>query len=278
MLHSLIVNTQQNQPLQSAKYEHTKRMIHFKKYGQQGENLVVIHGLFGNSDNWHSIAQSLSEHFTVYCLDLPNHGKSSALEDAAYDIMASTINAWMQQESIQECFMLGHSMGGKVAMQFASQYPEKIKRLIVADIAPVNYESSHHVIFDGLKAIDPEHIKNRKEADTILAQFVEILGVRQFLLKSLIKTEQGFAWQIHIDNLFHNYAKIRAIPPFVKAYQGETLFIKGENSGYIQAQHKDAILTWFPKAQVKMIPATGHWLHAEKPLPFTSLVKRFCQK
>jgi esterase len=253
-------------------------MIHFKKYGQQGEPLVVIHGLFGSSDNWHSIAQSLSEHFTLYCLDLPNHGKSAALENAAYDTMANTINTWMEQEGIKNCFMLGHSMGGKVAMQFASQFSEKVKRLIVADIAPVSYESSHHVIFDGLKAIDLERIQNRKEADTILSRFVETLGVRQFLLKSLIKTEQGFSWQINIDNLFHNYAQIRSIPPFKKAYEGDTLFIKGEHSDYIQAEHKDAILTWFPKAQVKMIPATGHWLHAEKPLPFTSLVKRFCQK
>ncbi len=253
-------------------------MIHSKKYGQQGESLVVIHGLFGNSDNWHSIAQSLSEHFTVYCLDLPNHGKSDDLENVTYDAMAHAINSWMQEEGLKECFMLGHSMGGKVAMQFASQFPEKIKRLIVADIAPVNYESSHDVIFDGLKAIHPERLQNRKEADTILAQFVETLGVRQFLLKSLVKTEHGFAWQINIDNLFNSYAQIRAIPPFKKAYQGDTLFIKGENSNYIQAEHKDAILTWFPKANVKMIPATGHWLHAEKPLPFTSLVKRFCQK
>jgi esterase len=253
-------------------------MIHFKKYGQNKVPLVVIHGLFGNSDNWHSIAQSLSEHFTVYCLDLPNHGKSDALENAAYDIMANHINTWMQTEGIETCFLLGHSMGGKVAMQFASQFPDKVKRLIVADIAPVDYESSHHSIFDGLKAIDLNQIKNRKEADTILAEYVETLGVRQFLLKSLIKADTGFAWQVNIDNLFNNYAQIRATPPFEKAYQGETLFIKGENSDYIQAQHKDAILHWFPNAQVKMIPATGHWLHAEKPLPFTSLVKRFCQK
>lgn len=253
-------------------------MIHFKKYGQQGEPLVVIHGLFGNSDNWHSIAQSLAEHFTVYCLDLPNHGKSSNLENAAYDIMANAVNQWMMQESIQTCFLLGHSMGGKVAMQFASQFPEKVKRLIVADIAPVDYDPSHNEIFKGLKAINTEQLQNRKEADSILAQYVDILGVRQFLLKSLVKTEQGFEWQIHIDNLFNNYAQIRATPPFEAPYQGDTLFIKGENSDYIQAQHKDAILTWFPQAQVKMIPATGHWLHAEKPLPFTSLVKRFCLK
>lgn len=252
-------------------------MIHFKQYGQHDETLVVIHGLFGNSDNWHSIAQSLSEQFTVYCLDLPNHGKSSPLENAAYNVMAKEIHNWMQEQGLAQCFLLGHSMGGKVAMQFASQYPDMVKRLIVADIAPVNYESSHHVIFDGLKAIDLAQIKTRKEADKILAQYVETLGVRQFLLKSLVKTESGFEWQIHIDNLFNNYAQIRAIPPFVEAYQGETLFIKGENSDYIQAQHKESILTWFPQAKVKMIPGTGHWLHAEKPLPFTSLVKRFCQ-
>lgn len=263
-------------------------MIHFKHYPhvndtpesanehQQVDNLVIIHGLFGNSDNWNSIAQSLSAHCHIYTLDLPNHGQSIDLEHATYDAMAELIHTWMLENKIESCFLLGHSMGGKVAMQFASQYPERLKGLLVADIAPVDYPSSHHDIFDGLKAIDLQQLSNRKEADEILATYEPSLAIRQFLLKSLVKGQSGFEWRINIENLSNNYNLIRQTPPLSQTYEGPTLFIKGENSNYIQAKHKDAILQWFPNAVVKIIPETGHWLHAEKPLPFSGLVKRFC--
>jgi len=250
-----------------------------KKLAEDQEStktILVIHGLFGNSDNWHSIAQALSSEFNIYTIDLPNHGQSSPLEQASYDTIATLINEWMQQIKLEKCFLLGHSMGGKVAMQLATQYPEKVQGLIVVDIAPVDYPSGHHDIFDGLKAINPQVIHSRKQADTILRDYEPLVPIRQFLLKSLIKGDNGFQWLIHIDNLFNNYVSIRSAPPLPASYQGNTLFIKGENSTYIQEKHRDTILHWFPTAQVKIIPDAGHWLHAEKPLPFTSLVKRFC--
>lgn len=258
-------------------------MIHCKHYPCTSsvtpqESLVIIHGLFGNSDNWHSIAQSLSEYFHVYTLDLPNHGLSDQLEEASYDNMATLVQEWLHTNKIPSCFLLGHSMGGKVAMQFASQFPEHLLGLIVADIAPVNYQSSHHDIFAGLKAIPLTQITSRKEADAILSSYEPTLAIRQFLLKNLIKSEQGFKWLIELDNLANNYELIRSTPPLIQPFTGSTLFIKGEHSDYIQAKDKNAILHWFPQAEVKIIPATGHWLHAEKPIPFTSLVRRFCQK
>ncbi|TBR37522.1 alpha/beta fold hydrolase [Marinomonas agarivorans] len=257
-------------------------MIYSKHYPclepqQTTPTLVIMHGLFGNSDNWHSIAQSLSSHFDIYTLDLPNHGRSSRIRPASYDSMANLIKEWMQEKAIKRCFLLGHSMGGKVAMQFASQFADVLQGLLVADIAPVDYQSSHHDIFAGLQAIPP-NITSRKLADTILQDYESTIGVRQFLLKNLVKSDNGYQWQIDIDNLLTSYDTIRAKPPLLNPFSGPTLFIKGEHSSYIQNKDKDAILSWFPNAEVKVIPATGHWLHAEKPLPFASLVRRFCQR
>lgn len=240
--------------------------------------LVVIHGLFGNSDNWNSIAKELSNDFHVYTLDLPNHGKSERLDQPGYDTLATLVYQWMQSKQLEQCVLLGHSMGGKVAMQLASQHPECVEQLIVADIAPVDYESGHHDIFTGLKAIDLQSITSRKQADEILSEYEPTVTTRQFLLKSLVKSEVGFKWIIQLDNLAEHYVHIRAKPPLVSPYQGKTLFIKGENSAYIQQKHYEAIQRWFPQAQVKIIAGTGHWLHAEKPLSFVSLVKRFLAK
>lgn len=251
-------------------------MIFHKKYGSTGPNLVIIHGLFGNSDNWHSIAQALSSEFQVYCLDLPNHGRSSPLEEVSYRSMADRILDWADTLQLEHISLLGHSMGGKVAMQVACQAPERVQHLIVADISPVDYPSGHHDILDGLRSIDPTQITDRKQADQQLAEFEPNLGIRRFLLKSLVKEGDQFVWRLHIDNLYRNYGNIRKAPVLPKPYSSPTLFIKGELSNYIQAEHRETILTWFPKAQVKIIPGTGHWLHAEKPLPFTSLVRRFC--
>jgi esterase len=252
-------------------------MIHAKQYGSAGSNLIVIHGLFGNADNWHSIAQSLSEHFTVYCIDLPNHGESSAMANATYPKMAEAVLEWAAQNKISTFYLLGHSMGGKVAMQMAAIAPEQIKRLIVVDIAPVDYQASHTRILEGLQAIDASQPSSRKEADTLLSQYESNLAVRQFLLKNLVRSEQGFKLALSVNNIADNYSIILKKPIIDSAIDIPTLFIKGENSDYIVAEYQEATTTLFPNASFKIISGAGHWLHAEKPLPFTSLVKRFLQ-
>ncbi|MFD1384739.1 alpha/beta fold hydrolase [Rhodanobacter aciditrophus] len=250
-------------------------MIHAKQYGSDKPALVVLHGLFGNADNWHSLAQKWQEDFTVYCLDLPNHGKSSNLSPVSYKKMAAEINSWMEEQSLENIFLLGHSMGGKVAMQLTHDFPEKIKKLIVADIAPVDYQASHLEIFKGLTEINEQHPHSRKEADQILAPHEENMGVRQFLLKNLQRGDEGFYIHLGLEELKEGYDSILAKPEIDKATDTSTLFIKGEHSPYIQAKFQEQTLALFPNASVKMIPDTGHWLHAEKPVPFAGLVKRF---
>lgn len=253
-------------------------MIHAKQYGSSGPNLIVIHGLFGNADNWHSIAQSLAEHFTVHCIDLPNHGKSDSMSDASYPKMAEAILDWAELNKINVFYLLGHSMGGKVAMQMAANAPAgKIEKLIIVDIAPVDYQASHTRILEGLKAIEESQPASRKEADTLLSPYESNLAVRQFLLKNLVKGEQGFTLELSVNNIADSYSTILKKPVMENAVDIPTLFIKGENSDYIVAQHQEAIMALFPNASFKIITDAGHWLHAEKPLPFTSLVKRFLQ-
>ncbi|MBJ7550668.1 alpha/beta fold hydrolase [Marinomonas ostreistagni] len=251
-------------------------MIHTKQYGENLPPLVVIHGLFGNADNWHSIAQKWAENFTVYCLDLPNHGRSSELAPTTYPALANAINEWLEEKHLSSIYLLGHSMGGKVAMQLTSDHPEKIKKLIVADIAPVDYLPSHTEIFKGLKVINQKQPASRKEADQLLSDYEPNMGVRQFLLKNLQRNENGTnSLALGLDNLIADYDAILSAPILKDNLSVETLFIKGENSPYILPEHQQQTLKHFPNASVKVIPETGHWLHAEKPTTFTSLVRRF---
>jgi esterase len=259
--------------------QHNKvTMIHAKQYGSSGPNLIVIHGLFGNADNWHSIAQALADYFTVYCVDLPNHGKSDSMLNATYPKMAEAVLDWASSQNIESFYLLGHSMGGKVAMQMAAMAaPAQIEKLIVVDIAPVDYQPSHDRILEGLKAITETEITSRKEADTLLSQYVPNLAVRQFLLKSLNRNEHNHTLSLSVDNIADSYTTIIKKPIIETAIEIPTLFIKGENSDYIVADYQAEIIASFPNASFKIISGAGHWLHAEKPLPFTSLVKRFLQ-
>jgi esterase len=261
-------------------------MIHAKQYSSANQdadpNLIIIHGLFGNADNWHSIAQSLSEHFNLYCIDLPNHGKSSAMPDATYPKMAQAIIDWAVSENIQSFSLLGHSMGGKVAMQIAAMADKTanvhVEKLIVADMSPVDYEASHTDILAGLKVLQSSQINSRKEADDILSNYEPSLPIRQFLLKNLVRAEdKSYQLTLSVDNIFNSYSTILKKPLIEQPVNLPTLFIKGEHSDYIVAEYQQAIMEAFPQASFKIIPGTGHWLHAEKPLPFTSLVKRFLQ-
>lgn len=251
-------------------------MINAQQYGSSGPHLIVIHGLFGNADNWHSIAQSLAEQFTVHCIDLPNHGKSDSMTDASYPKMAEAALDWAALNNIGSFYLLGHSMGGKVAMQMAAIATlGQIEKLIVVDIAPVDYQPSHTRILEGLKAVDESQPASRKEADTLLSQYESNLAVRQFLLKNLVRSEQGFTLELSINNIAESYSTILKKPIIESSVDIPTLFIKGENSDYIVAEYQEATAALFPNASFKIITGAGHWLHAEKPLPFTSLVKRF---
>jgi len=243
-----------------------------------GAPLIIMHGLFGTLLNWSGQIKALSEHFTVYAVDLRNHGRSPHTDSTSYPLMADDIIELMDQQGLASAHILGHSMGGKVAMQLAMNHPQRVDKLIIVDIAPVQYPNHHNDVFAGLNAVQLNSLKSRTEADQQLAQFIEELSVRQFLLTNLYRTEEKqFAWRMNLPVLEACYDEISK-PPSGPAFEKPVLFIKGENSDYITADYRDQILSLFPQAEYRMIQGTGHWPHAEKASIFTRLVLNYLLK
>lgn len=226
-------------------------------------------------ENLGGIARPLASHFTVHSLDLPNHGRSAHTDAMILPDMATDVLAWMDRQGLTSAHILGHSLGGKVAMELALRDARRIKSLVVLDIAPVTYPPHHDAVFEGLLALELNQIESRAQADDFLKSYVPELAVRSFLLKNLVKEPQGFRWRINLPVIHKNYRHLIAANSEKGIFAGPTLFIKGGNSDYIQEQQRDAILSRFPKAAVKIVPETGHWLHAEKPELVARLVQRF---
>lgn len=246
----------------------------------EGKPLVILHGLFGMLQNWGAQAkalsnQTLSNQFQVIAVDLRDHGRSPHSTETSYPLMAADLRQLISDLGHEKVDLLGHSMGGKVAMQLACEPNSPIDKLIIADIAPVSYDDHHSTVFAGLKSVDTNTIRSRQEADRCLSEHVTDPSVRAFLLTNLYRHEGKFAWRANVDLLDRQYGEIRKAPQLGTPFEGQTLFIKGGDSDYILPQHQDAILHWFPKASYKVIAGTGHWPHAEKPELFTSLVRRF---
>lgn len=244
--------------------------------------LIILHGLFGMLDNWLTVGRLLSEHYCVYLLDLRNHGRSGWSEDFSYPIMAQDVVEFMDENGIRQAHILGHSMGGKVAMQLALTAGEWVDKLIVADIAPKSYIGlgrGHEQVFEAMFALPVETIKDRQEADAFLTPLLPEWGVRQFVLKnlSLSKETAKYEWRANIRALKAHYQEIMgqpALSPLLK-FRGETLFVKGELSDYINPQELDVYRETFPHANIQTLPKAGHWVHADQPQAFYELVKGF---
>ena len=239
-----------------------------------GPDLILLHGLFGAGDNLGGLRRRLKDRFRVHTLDLRNHGDSPHTDAMSYPEMAVDVSDWMAAQGLEEAALLGHSMGGKVAMELALSAPQRVTRLIVADIAPVRYDPHHAEILEGLQRLDPGQCRSRREADGLLAEVVSEPRVRQFLLTNLVPQDEGFRWRFHLAALVNCYDQIMAAPEATGPYQGPVLFIKGGESDYIQEAHREAVLARFPQADMKAVPGVGHWLHAEKP----DLVARLCER
>lgn len=250
--------------------------LNFKQYSEAGEPLLILHGLLGSLGNWGWQSRQLASDFAVTGLDLRNHGASPHAASMGYADMAEDVLEFMDDHKIEHCHLLGHSMGGKVAMQLALSEPDRIERLVVADIAPVTYKGEHDSIFAGLLAIDLGKIKSRNEADAVLVEYEDDELVRQFLLTNLLRNADGeFYWRVNLPTLQSNYARLRDAPSAEGPFKGSVLFVKGALSNYITEKHRDAILARFPNATTKVIMHTGHWLHAEKPQTFYRIVHDF---
>lgn len=252
--------------------------LHSKITGE-GFPLLLIHGLFGMGDNLAMIARPLSQQFQVHALDLRNHGRSPRADSMRFVDMAADLTEYMAIQGIERAHLVGHSLGGKVAMQAALNTPSAVAKLVVADIAPVTYASrGHDEIFAGIRAVKLADIASRRQAEESLGAFIDEAGVRQFILKNLYRHQDGrFDWRINVEALYDCYDQMRQAPEAEPGtvFEGETLFIRGGTSPYIQDDHWPLIQALFPRAQLAVIDGAGHWLHAEQPAEFNRLVSTF---
>lgn len=255
--------------------KHHKMKLNFRILGE-GAPLIILHGVFGSSDNWQTVGKVLAEQYKVYLVDLRNHGNSPHSDDFNYDLMAKDIRELIDDEDIESAYLLGHSMGGKVAMTFSNKYPEKVKKLIVVDIAPKAYAPHHQQIFDGFHAVDLENIKSRGEADKQMSEVISNMGIRQFILKNLYRDKNAtFSWKLNLEVIKREASKIGEglVPntPFKKP----ALFIAGGKSDYIQETDHEMIRSIFQNTEIITIEGAGHWVHAEKPTELVNAVTAF---
>lgn len=252
--------------------------LNFKTFGE-GFPLVILHGLFGTLDNWQTQAKAFADHYSVYILDQRNHGRSPHLPAFDYPTMAEDLHQFLDQHWIYETFLMGHSMGGKTAMEYALRYPDHVQKLIIVDIAPKEYAPGHEAIFAGLNAFDPATITSRQEAEDYLAPKVPDPGVRQFLLKNLSRNKTGgYEWKMNLPVIQEKYADILQPPQAEGPYNGPTLFIRGERSSYVLDEDLPRIHRYFPRAQLLTIPGAGHWVHAEAPEALLDAVLQFLRE
>lgn len=245
-----------------------EQLLHSNILGQ-GKPLIILHGLFGLSDNWMTLGRKFAEHFEVHVLDLRNHGRSFHHAIMDYETMVEDVLYYCNHHKINSFNIIGHSMGGKVAMFLAVQHPEKIEHLIVADIAPKTYPNRHQFIFDALFKIDFKKIKTRNKVAKNLQQTIQNQGIVQFLLKNVYHRENDqLAWRFNVETLFKNYTLLNENLPVYSQFNGDTLFLKGEYSDYIIPSDESVIKAHFPKAIIKTIAKAGHWVHAENPEEF----------
>ncbi len=239
--------------------------------------MLILHGFLGMSDNWRTHAKFWSTRYEVHAIDQRNHGKSFHSQDFDYNLMAADIIAYMDNHNMQQAIVLGHSMGGKTAMSLALQYPTRVSKLIVADIAPKQYDvrSRFSNIIKGLLQLNDLTLISRSEADTVLTSFVPEVGVRQFLLKNLAWTdEKTLKLRCNISVLQHKLEEIGDAPTGLP-YEGETLFLAGQQSDYVLQTDMTSIYALFPKASLGRVADAGHWLHAENPKGFTDALQDF---
>lgn len=249
--------------------------LHFKESGQ-GRAVILLHGLLGSADNWHPIALRLAGHFHVFALDQRNHGQSPHSAEMNYPLMAGDLDEFMVSCEIENAIVIGHSMGGKTAMQFALQFPNHVEKLIVADMAPRAYAPAHEKIFAALLALDLPKYQNRQQIEDALAPEIHDLVLRRFLLKNLGRNSAGgFVWKINLRGIAENYSRLREPVSAPVPFTRPTLFIRGGKSNYINPEDEPLIRDLFPRSEIQTVPDAGHWLHADQPEEFLKCVLEF---
>lgn len=248
--------------------------LFFRKIGE-GKPLIILHGVFGSSDNLFTVAKYLAENnLSVYLLDARNHGQSPQSNAHNYKAMAADLDEFITDQNLENPIILGHSMGGKTVMTYGQNY-DNFEKLVIVDIAPKYYQTHHEHILEGLKAIPIKTLVSRKEAESIFEKYVPNLGERQFILKNIYRTDDGFAWRINIPVITNEIEQIGAEVNGAKAIDKPVLFIRGLDSNYISDEDFKNIQNSYINAELVSIEGANHWVHATKPKEFIEAVLTF---
>ena len=252
-------------------------MVLYSNIIGEGKPFIILHGFLGMSDNWKTLGAQFSEiGYEVHLIDQRNHGRSFWDDNFNYELLAEDLKIYCNDHKLKNIILLGHSMGGKTAMLFATLYPELVSKLLVADISPRFYPVHHDIILNGLNSLNFEEINSRGEADKVLSNYVPDYGTRQFLLKNLYWKEKGkLDLRMNLDVLTHEVSEIGEALPSYARFEGNTLFLKGDRSEYIGIEDEAIIKNHFPNAKIETISNAGHWLHAENPKEFYETVIEF---
>jgi esterase len=244
-------------------------------FGEAGPPVVVLHGLLGSARNWTGIAKQLADTRRVFALDLRNHGRSPWADTMSFEEMADDVGACIARHELRPAAVIGHSLGGKVAMRLALTRAELVERLIAVDVAPVAYAHTFGPFVEAMQQVDLEAVHQRADADVQLARTIPDSAIRNFLLQNLIRTDAGYAWRVNLEALAANMPELLGFPapPDDAAYRGPALFVAGGRSRYIKAEHKPLIERLFPQVEHAVIEGAGHWVQAERPTEFVDLIR-----
>ena len=250
--------------------------LSFESFGS-GKPVVILHGLFGAARNWRSFAKILAEHYQVFTVDLRNHGDSDHTDSMYYMEMAEDIRQFLHDRHLDQVSLIGHSMGGKTAMTFALENEEFVDKLVILDIAPVQYENDFEPLADAMLALDLSDISSRNQANDLLKTSIKDGSLRLFLLQNLIRVEESFHWKINLPVIKAALPDISAFPTFTlnSLYAGPTLFLGGDQSDYIRSAYHEDIRSFFPEAEIVTIENANHWLHADQPQRVFEEISRF---
>lgn len=253
--------------------------LHFERFGH-GAPVLILHGLFGSSTNWRSVAKRLGEHYCVYAVDQRNHGRSPHADSLSYDDLAADAREFLDRHAIGSAAILGHSMGGKAAMKLALAEPDRVAALVVVDIAPAKQSADGlRPVLDALLAVDPAICATRDEVDRKLAAYLDDPRLRQFLLMNVARAEGGaLRWRLNLAAIAAHFAELGGPIDAGTVYDHPALFVRGENSGYVRDADRPDIERLFPRSSVVTIEGAGHWVHAEAPERFLEVVGGFLSR
>jgi pimeloyl-ACP methyl ester carboxylesterase len=253
--------------------------LYSRKVGENGTDFVVLHGLFGSGKNWRSFAGSLEDDFQVWTLDARNHGDSPHADSMSYQQMAEDVARFFAENELENVILLGHSMGGKTAMQLALQFPDRIAALIVVDIAPVCYDHLHKQL-KLIEAMQELHLAaemSRSEIEKKLALKIPEKRLLSFLMTNLNRQNGQFQWRIGLEQIAAGMQELLNYPELKSVFKGPVQFIGGENSAYLKFEYHALIRKYFPESRITMLENCGHWLHVEQPAAFQKTVNEFLQ-